>query len=121
MSSGMFLGPLYLRYQGNGRWQLTQSLTFKSNGRSYTAPQGFETDLDSIPRIPILHAWLKSRATKSAVIHDFLYHKLKNRKTADKVMLAAMAAEGVKAWRRLPIYWGVRLFGWLHYWRHGRG
>lgn len=117
----MFLGPLYLRYQGDGRWKLTQSLTYKSDGRSYTAPQGFETDLDSVPRIPILHAWLNSRATKSAVIHDTLYWRREDRKHADEVFLSAMKTEGVQPWRRFPIYWAVRSFGWLAYRRHRRG
>jgi hypothetical protein len=34
------------------------------------------------------------------------------RSVADHVLLEAMGVIGLPAWRRLPIYWGVRVGGW---------
>ncbi len=114
---GKFVGALYLRYNHETkRWVTTKPFKYISDkGVKIEIPQGYSTDLDSVPRVPFLHAWLKGRATKSAVIHDWLYYNKHNRAEADKIFLAAMKDEGVRAWRRVPIYLAVRLFGWLAY------
>ena len=115
-SRGKFKTPLLLSFVKPGTWCVNAPLVFKIiEGKEITVPKSFTTDLDSIPRIPLLHAWLKGRATKSAVVHDFLYKKRHNRKEADTIFFVAMREEGVPAWRRWPIYWGVRLGGWLAY------
>lgn len=113
---GKFTTPLVLNYLKSGMWLVRKPLTFKlGNGKEITVPVNFSTDLDSVPRIPFLYAWLKGRATKAAVVHDFLYFKKHNRKEADTIFYIAMREEGVPAWRRWPIYLGVRSFGWLYY------
>ena len=113
----MFKGQLRTQYNSNTkRRTLTQPLTWVDDrGIEYTVPAGFSTDLDSVPRIPLVYAYLKGRATKAAVIHDWLYHNKHPRKAADKVFLAAMKDEGIGMVRRNAIYRGVRLFGWLAY------
>jgi len=84
-------------------------------GIKVEVPKGYSTDLDSVPRVPFVHAWLKGRTTKSAIIHDWLYDNKHDRAEADKIFLEAMKDEGVPAWRRMPIYLAVRSFGWLAY------
>jgi hypothetical protein len=74
-------------------------------------PAGFVTDLDSVPRIPVIHTIFKGRAVESSVIHDFYYRTGQTRSYADAVFLRAMQAEGVRRRYRYPIYWAVRLFG----------
>lgn len=98
------------------RWILTQPLTFRDNqGTEHQAPMGFSTDLDSVPRIPIVYAYLKGRATNAAVIHDWLYEQRHPRKQADQIFLQAMKAEGIGWIRRRTIYGAVRAFGWMAY------
>ncbi len=74
-------------------------------------PNGFNTDLDTIPRIPIFYQWLKNRTVTAAAWHDFFYSSGYPRKWADEMFLYLMEKEGVRKRYRLPIYWGVRLFG----------
>ena len=76
-------------------------------------PQGFKTNLDSVPRIPIIYTWLKNRTMAAAAIHDWMYmHSSRfTQKMADDYFLLLMELEGVRARYRYPIYWGVRLFG----------
>lgn len=74
-------------------------------------PNGFITDLDTIPRVPIIYGWLKNRTAIAAAWHDYLYQSGFNRKWADQAFLYLMEKEGVRRRYRLPIYWGVRLFG----------
>ena len=76
-----------------------------------TLPNGYITDLDSVPRIPLFYTWLKNRTAAAAVWHDYFYRSGYPRKWADAQFLADMNAEGVKKRYRVPIYWGVRLFG----------
>lgn len=113
----MFTGSLNVKFNHKSkRWVLTKALEYTTeDGWTVEVPSGYSTDLDSVPRIPIAYAWLKGRATKSAVIHDWLYYNKHDRKEADKIFLEAMKAEGVAAWRRWPIYSAVRAFGWLAY------
>lgn len=84
-----------------------------------TVPVGFQTDFASIPRPlwAILPKW--GKYGNAAVIHDWLYWEQKrSRATADRVFLEGMVVLGVKALARNTIYWAVRLFGWLAWYRN---
>lgn len=84
--------------------------------RIVTVPAGFETDLASVPRLPVAYLLFGDASQEAAVIHDFLYSGgLVTRAQADEVFAEAMKAEGVAAWRRGPMWLAVRLAGWLHY------
>ena len=113
----MFKGNLHVRFNHKSkRWVLTKALEYTTDdGWTVEVPAGYSTDLDSVPRIPVAYAWLKGRATKSAVVHDWLYYNKHDRAEADKIFLNAMKYEGVAAWRRWPIYLAVRAFGFLAY------
>lgn len=87
--------------------------------QTFTAPVGFYTDFASVPRIGIIYAMLGDTAHEPAVIHDWLYYSgLVPRDMADQVLLEAMCVIGLPAWRRWPIYWGVRLGGWYAWNQH---
>lgn len=85
-------------------------------GKRVTVPAGFETDLASVPRIPIFYLLFGGASEEAAVIHDYLYSGgIVSRAVADEVFAEAMKAEGVARWRRGPMWFGVRAFGWLHF------
>lgn len=77
-------------------------------------PVGFYTDFESMVRwVPTLYALLGDVAHEPAVIHDWLYYSaITSREIADKVLFEAMGVKGLPAWRRYPIFWGVRMGGW---------
>lgn len=88
--------------------------------RQFTVPVGFYTDFASVPRIGIIYAMLGDTAHEPAVVHDWLYYGgFVPRDVADKVLLEAMGVIGLSAWRKWPIYWGVRIGGW-HAWNDHR-
>jgi hypothetical protein len=81
--------------------------------QTFEVPVGFYTDFASVPRIGVIYAMLGDTAHEPAVVHDWLYYSaLTTRALADQVLLEAMTVIGLPAWRRYPIYWGVRAGGW---------
>ena len=87
--------------------------------RTITVPRGMLSDLASVPR---LFRWLVGRIgphLEASIIHDYLYIAWQRqdlppdehmRRFADRLMLVAMNAAGMRCKARL-IYWAVRLFG----------
>ncbi len=93
------------------QWRLTKPLMYFHRTGTIVVPTGFLTDLDSVPRIPVVYAAFKGRAVKSAVVHDYLYETQRGKAFADSIFLDAMQHEGIPARWRYPIYWAVALFG----------
>lgn len=117
----------------------TRSITFfgydigeEGSGLSIIVPTQFETDFASIPWFArwLIKTW--GRHTNPAIIHDYLYRGGKvnfksdfgkpvkvpkdllfpmSRKNADQIMLEAMEVMNVRKWRRLVIYYGLRIGG----------
>lgn len=110
-----FVTELRTGYLGNGTWRLTEPFVVRIDGEPYVVPADFVTDLDSVPRLPLAYWLVKGRATRSAVLHDFLYTIQKPREWADEVMLEAMKVEGLNAFMRRTIWLGVRAGGWHAY------
>lgn len=114
-------GDTEFRDLPDGRWvQLTRGLTydFGTSGEGWGArvdvPAGFTTDFASTPRL--LHAVFPPRGpwNRAAIVHDYLYRETGcSRFLADAIFRDAMASLGVPAWRRVLMYYAVRLFGWL--------
>jgi hypothetical protein len=80
---------------------------------------GFQTDFATIPRPfwVILPKW--GRYGNATVIHDWLYWtQTRPRGEADAILLEAMAVLGVMPPVKYPMYWAVRLFGWLAWLRN---
>ncbi len=88
--------------------------------RTFTVAVGFYTDFASVPRfMPVVYACLGDTAHEPAALHDWLYYTgIVDRATADAILLEAMKAWGMSAWRYYPIYWGVRAGGWAAWDEH---
>ena len=110
---------LRLEFVVAGRWRLTKPFMYYGDDINVVVPAGFTTDFDSVPRIPLLYAAFKGHTTQAAITHDHLYREQSGKAFADSTFLAAMEHEGLPLRRRLPIYWGVVLFGGPTYKRHG--
>jgi len=83
-------------------------------------PEGFETDLASVPRVPIIYAMWGSRAHREAVLHDYLFRidsrPLATFSQANGVFLEAMEIRGKSWYVRYPMWWGVWIgsYGCFH-------
>ncbi len=99
-------------------YKTCQSMKVTVDGKGYTVPQNFETDLASIPRLlwPIL-APQYSGFVAPAILHDYLYRcdNHISRQFADEVLYSALIAEHVTAFTAYKFYLGVRLFGDSHF------
>ena len=93
----------------------------KIDGKKYTVPKNFKTDLASIPRFlwPIL-APQYSGFVAPAILHDYLYRCDPNvtRLFADEVLYSALITENVTAFTASKFYMAVRLFGETHFELH---
>lgn len=139
-----FIGtPLALERMGvvdSGEWVVVRPFGFYSAElrRVFTVPEAFETDLASVPRLPLMYLLCGNTADEAAVIHDYLYTTgLVPRAQADAVFAEAIGviqrdkqeaakAAGVPSWRRAltgaadtarrgAMWLGVRLGGGSHY------
>jgi Protein of unknown function (DUF1353) len=75
-------------------------------------PKGFQTDLASVPRLPV--AWLIAGGVgnRAAVVHDWLCVKRHYTSiVAARIFAEALAASGIDAWRRALMYAAVRCCG----------
>ena len=127
-----FLTPLKIEQMGPDLWRLLADLVYWSRCLrvSITAPKGFITDLESVPRwIPVAYAVLYGSAHAAGTVHDFLYQTRKivyrtiARAEADGVLYEAAGAPGpgiepTAGWKRQLIWSGVRLGG-RRAWRTG--
>lgn len=102
----------------DGRWILTAPLQYQSDlaERTILVPAGFQTDLASVPRLPLIYWLTGDTSSAAAVVHDWLYqsHEV-DRKTADRILEEASAVTGVPWWRRKLMFWGVRIGGSTHW------
>jgi hypothetical protein len=106
-----------------------------SKKRLWIIPVGFETDLASIPRMPIVWFLWGDRVHREGVLHDYAYRinsvyhvktafgawmpvdKQVTRKEADDLLFEAMRSEGAGSksqpfWVTYPVWVGVRAGGW---------
>ena len=104
---------------GSGKWVLLKPLVYYSDilGKEITVPAEFETDLASVPRLPIIFWLTGATADEAAVIHDYLYTTRDvSRSVADAVMREASAVMGTPGWQRGLMWFGVRVGG-RAYWK----
>lgn len=78
-------------------------------------PKGFETDLASVPRVPIIFSLWGDRAHREAICHDYAYRidsePFFSFDMANQLFLEAMKCRGKSPFIRYPMYWGVCLGG----------
>ena len=114
---GKFLN--FLKYENiDGRYfRLTSPLKYKSPilRCTVTVPEGFVFDNESIPRIPILYAWLGRTSDRAGCIHDYLYrdgaYPPVRRSVADDVYREANRARQIGWFARNMKKLGVRIGG----------
>ena len=103
----------------DGNWRLTAPLVYESDiaRKTFTVPVGFVTNYASVPRLAFIYAMFGGVANEAAALHDFLYTRVSPvaRSMADAIFKEASKVTGVAAWRRWPMWAGVRLFGRSHY------
>ncbi|RFP19202.1 DUF1353 domain-containing protein [Duganella sp. BJB475] len=116
-----FLTKLQLEVADNtddGKWVLTAALIYQSDvaKRTFVVPKGFQTDLASVPRLPVIFLLTGDTSNQAAAVHDYLYssHEV-SREMADAVLREASEVTGVPAWRRWLMWAGVRAGGALHW------
>lgn len=122
IGKGKFTGDLTLRKIRRSKdWVLIDPLTYvDSYEHSFTIPAGFKTDLASVPR---LCQWLYPKSDDydaEACLHDYMYSRVYNRYLCDWVFLDAMISEGVKPWKYIGLFLGVRLGGYFAWRRNKR-
>lgn len=110
-----FTTPAIVKIKGSYNFELVQDFEYyitDKNGEKIVVPKGFITDFASVPRIfwnvipPI------GKYSKAAIVHDYMYDfALKTKKEADLIFYEAMEVLGVPKWKRLIMYWAVRVFG----------
>ncbi len=91
------------------------------DGKKFTVPKDFKTDLASIPRIlwPIFAPQYAGFVAPS-ILHDYLYrcHADVTRQYADEVLYSALTSEHVTRFTASKFYIAVRLFGTSHFGVH---
>lgn len=113
-----FLTSLRVEQISDEEWLLLRALVYQSDrlDRTLIVPRGFVTDFASVPRLPFVFWLAGGKATKAAVVHDYLYRKSGvTRADADAVFAEAMKVTGQAAWRRGLMWMGLRLGGWTAY------
>ncbi len=108
-----FLTRLVLEVLDENRWRLASPLVYRTRrGDLIRVPEGFVTDLASVPRVPLVWELCGACGNRAAVVHDWLYHIAdRSRAEADRIFREALLDEGEPAWRAWTMWLGVRLFG----------
>ena len=84
--------------------------------QTHIIPQGFSSDLASIPRFLWFLIAPHELGIDSALIHDFMYRNhIGSRELADRMFLWNMELSGVRKWKRNVAYRAVRAFGGSKY------
>jgi len=124
----MFDSLLQATEIGMRRGKYIRRLDGKLRFRNICIPIGFQTDLDSVPRVPIIFWLWGDRAHREAVLHDYLY-RINSRPVVTRWMADSYFREAIivtqmekdpESWIRTQfVAWGmwlgVRIGGWSSY------
>ena len=109
-------------------WKLNEDLELKlSNSDIALIPKGLRTNFASVPRFLWGIFPPYGQDIMAFLFHDYVYirghYQSHNRiiihmtrKQADIEMLEQQRKVGISPFRYYPMYWAVRLFGWM-FWR----
>ncbi|EDR0944677.1 DUF1353 domain-containing protein [Salmonella enterica subsp. arizonae] len=110
-----FTTPAILEMLGHYNWRVYEPFAFylsDDNNDVIEVPAGFVTDLATVPRVFWTLLPPDGKYAKAAIIHDYMYdNALRTKKEADKIFLDGMTVLGVPKWKRMIMYYAVRLFG----------
>jgi hypothetical protein len=96
------------------KWILTDICMYSSDlpkgeGTLIIVPEGFITDLASIPRVFRILFVKNGKHRAAAIVHDYLCRQEFNRVLADKIFLEAMKVSKVGRFKRYAMYYAVRI------------
>lgn len=123
-----FRTRLIVEFTDDGEFVVDQPFEFLSEVAEAVirVPAGTVTDFASIPIGFRNMLSPTGRYGKAAVVHDQLYRtglvgdRCTDRAEADRVLLEGMQVLNVPKWQQALIYGGIRLGGWLAWWRYRR-
>jgi len=113
-----FTTPLQVEDITDTVWRVISPLIYESDllKCTVTVPIGFQTDLASVPRLPIIYMLWGARSHHEAVLHDYLYRinavPEATFDQANMVFEEAMKVRGKSIFIRKPMYWAVCAAGW---------
>jgi hypothetical protein len=115
-----FLSKLRVEQMNEDDWILLEPLRYYSAilDREVVVPQGFVTDFQSVPRLPIIYWYTGNKAQAAGVIHDWFYRTNTEditRATSDAILAEAMEALGYWKIRSWFVWAGVRVGGYWSY------
>jgi hypothetical protein len=113
-----FTNEIYLLPKPGFVWQIQNDLYFKVDNVAHKIPEGFKTDLASVPRLlwPLFSP-VQYEIILPSTIHDFFY---KNnfgytRKEIDSIFYWALIDNGISKFKAYVFFVGVRMFGWNYF------
>lgn len=114
------VGDIILKAYDNLKWKVAQPVKFIIGNKEIEIPEGFETDLASVPKILWSFCPPFGKYTSAAILHDFMYSEyctdpIISREVADKLFLLIMDKHGVSGGLRKAMYRAVRLAGEGHF------
>lgn len=111
-----FVTQLSLTVLMDNSFRLAADFFVSLEGELLCIPEGFETDLASVPRIPLVYLAVGGRGHKAAVLHDWLYESsMFPRLVCDQYFYHALRESGVNAIYARAMYAGVRAGGAAYY------
>lgn len=98
---------------GGALWKLASPLVWESDViGTVVVPIDFETDLASVPRLPLTWLLAGGVGNAAAVVHDYLYTiKYPTKEVADNEFYHAMLYTKVPKWKAWCMYKAVSWFG----------
>jgi len=97
---------------------ICEPFLYNVDGKSYRVPQGFTTDLASIPKILwSIYSPNKANTIPAAVIHDYLYFcpGEMTRAEADRIFYDVLLYKHVHSFTAYKYWASVRAFGFSHF------
>ena len=80
--------------------------------RTIIIPAGFITNFMSVPRWPLIYAWLGNKYRRAGALHDYLYQsRLVSRWRADLLLAEAMYSLGASIFEIIACWLAVRIAG----------
>jgi hypothetical protein len=105
------------RYNGDRRMyrlrqEFTFDLTYKGGWESITIPEGYETDLATLPRVLTFFLGRRDDYLEESIIHDWLCDHGQPRFFTNAKMRQVMYVIGRPRWKRWCIFYGLMAFGY---------